>query len=745
MSCFHKPPSRLFQWVIPILFLSACTSPLPSPPTSLPSPFPLFTSSPFPLFTPSPASPNPPLPASLHSPDPSILLRALNYGIGLEQDAWEQFDYGNFTGDFLTSPEARALFDFVQADYERSYANGIPRAGEVLTNGLLDLNIWFPPRAVWTLTQAGVVELLRETGHTLKQGEPLTLADFTLTPSLIELDGDPTPEWLVEVDSQAYNLRGWLPIDEQDGQYTLIPNDLRHENQARAQAVATQITPDLNGDALADFVVHFDGQPLGTQFGYSTVYGWAEDGFYWLDTIQIKPGEIIEVNDFDGDSQNEIHLAIPRSLNFECVWTQHNLYRWQGEENLYTFLNETPPETPICDAARALYPLPNLTPNERAILLEKALANLSPETSPSDDYLALLRIHLAMAYAAQGFEQQALSLVTGLPEWAGRVWKAADENSPAFCNALYAETGRGALDTTGLARYLSPVAMLQAYGQITIDPGALACPLWDWAQYRLQTLTPPITHLPGEYWPELGAALFDPTPYQLDDDPEEEWIGWLDWKIPQFLLLDPMGETWRLVRLDWKPNPLAQFQSNVTDFDEDGILDILLLATFDASVPVSAYPKCWAQSASQVSDLTRISWSEGEIVMGGKTTLCGEPPALDSLSAAQLQEWFTEVAPSPPTLETDSKGFYRLLEEQEALILSEAGALEARMALKDLLPTVPPDHPASGTVIPRILFSIALSYEIGGNTDAALAAYQDLMAQWPDTPWAWLAEARMNE
>jgi hypothetical protein len=146
-----------------------------------------------------------------------------------------------------------------------------------------------------------------------------------------------------------------------------------------------------------------------------------------------------------------------------------------------------------------------------------------------------------------------------------------------------------------------------------------------------------------------------------------------------------------------------------------------------------------------VSDLTRISWSEGEIVMGGKTTLCGEPPALDSLSAAQLQEWFTEVAPSPPTLETDSKGFYRLLEEQEALILSGAGALEARMALKDLLPTVPPDHPASGAVIPRILLSIALSYEIGGNTDAALAAYQDLMAQWPDTPWAWLAEARMNE
>lgn len=688
-----------------------------------------------------------PSPALLTSPDPEALLRVLNYGISLERNAWEKFDYGSFHGDFLTSPEARALFDFVQADLARHFPDEIPQAGRVFSDRLLDPDIWFPPRAVWTLAQHAVVDLLRGGPHKLTPGAPLPLfsgpppALFTLTPVPLELDGDPGPEWLVEVDSTVYNLRGWLPLDEQEGQYALIPNDLRHENQFRAQGIRTQIAPDLNGDGLAEFIVRFDGQPLGSLFGYLAVYGRAGLGFYRLDVVQLGPGEAVEIADVDGDGRSEIRVTIPRTLNFGCAWEQHHLYRWQGEARAYAVLNESPPETALCDAARTLSPLAGLSPSERAARLERALAALSSDGVPSEDYLALLRIHLAMAYAAQGLDEQAAAQLTGLPIWAATVWDETRHSFPAFCNALYAAAGRGALDSTGLLPYLTPGAMFQAYGETALAPGALVCPLAEWVQHRLEILAPPVDRVPGEFWPELGAALSGVTPYQLDGDPAPEWIGWLDWQLPQFLLLDPGTEAWRIVRLAGRPSPLAQFQSHVADFDADGLLEILLLATFDQSVPVSAYPDCWAQGAAQISDLIVVRWPEVEET---SVALCGAPPALEELPAAQLQEWFTASIPSPPTLATDPNGFYRRLEAQEARIVMGEDPAGGRAALEKMILEVPSDHPAAGAVIPRLVFGIGLSYEVEGDAESARAVYLDVVARWPASPWAWLAEARMG-
>ena len=540
--------------------------------------------------------------------------------------------------------------------------------------------------------------------------------------------------------------------------------------------MTSHISPHLNGDAA--FVVHFDGQPLGTSFGYVKVYGWATDGVYLLETIQINPGETVEITD------NEIRIDIPRTLNFDCAWTQTNIYRWQGGDSIYTLTNEAPPETPVCQAAQALFPFPSLTPAERADLLETALASFSTDPAPADDYLALLHIHLAMAYASQGLDEKAFVQMTGLPDWAGNLWETENQNFPAFCHALYAAAGRGALDSAGLGRYFSPGIMFQAFGHLTLDPGALVCPLQEWAAYRLETLTPPISRVPGEFWPELGTALSGAVPYQLDGDPEEEWIGWLDWKEPQFLLLDQKvstqsfgaqdfrsfktrftqnliqrnfgslhrffemihqrSGTWQIVRLGSKSNALTQFQNRVMDFDADGVLDILLLATFDASVPVSAYTDCWAKGASQVSELTVLHWVEGAVNQVGEKVLCGEPPVLAGFTAGELQAMFVETPPGSPTLETDPNGFYRLVEAQETLIFSGTNPAEARAALEGILSGVPATHPAAEVVIPRVLFVIGLSYEVEGDAAPALAAYRDLITQWPASPWAWLAEARIN-
>jgi hypothetical protein len=733
-----RPLLYIFLLAICAAFATACITRAPDP-----SPYPLFTSSPLPLSTTTP----PPLTAhpSLQPPDPAALLRVLNYGIGLERDAWEQFDYGNFNGDFLTSPEARALFDFVQADFERYYPDGYPYAGEVLTDNSLDPNIWFPARAVWTLAQAGVVALLRPENGTLTPGASLTLADFTLTPNSIELDGDPHPEWIVEVNSTKYNLRGWLPLDEQDGQYVLIPNDLQHENQARSQGVNTQITPDLNGDGLADFLVHFDGQPLGTQFGYLKVYGKVGSGMYLLDTIQLKPGEIFEI------SNKKIQVRIPRSLNFECSWTQTNLYQWQGEETVYFLMDDMPPDTLLCQAALALSPLSNLLPNERASFLESTLANLTSETAPSEDYLALLYLHLEMAYAAQGLEEQ-MKEILYTPDFnalqgvyvekvrslehgtRGRLW--------AFCNALFAEANRGTLEAGDLAAYFRPAAMFSAYRDTLTSYSPLLCPLQMLVEYRLGTLQLPADISPGEQQSELSGFLDQLSAYDIDRDPDKEWIGLLNFEIPSVLLFDQEGAFWKIHQLAQFDAPLSQLQSWVTDFDEAGRPDILLLATFGTSVPVSQYPACWEAGASYVSELVIISTEN--IEAGKKITLCGEPPILATIPHEKLREFMAEKPPQLPTLD-DPREFYRFLEQQEAQIFTPYTIQSVRTTLETILFESGPGFPAADSVIPRILFDIGLTYEIERDSAPAIAAYQDLITQWPASPWAWLAEARIGE
>lgn len=736
------PRVRFFFALAPLLillFLSACTAPSPAPSPTVPS-------SPLPLFTSSPSSP-------LRPPDPALLLRVLNYGISLERDAWNKFDYPTFHGDFLTSPEARGLFGFVQADLERYYPEGFPHAEEWFTDGRLDPNIWLPPRAVWLLAQTAVVNLLRDSQSTLTQDPPLHLFSlsptplFTLHPISHELDGDPTPEWLVQVTSEPYNLHGWIPLDENgsDG-YTLIPNDIQHENLMRGQSTTFQFTPDLNGDGLDDLVMHFDGQALGTQFGELRVYGRVDGRVILLEALQLKAGERYDV------AGEQVQITIPRSINFECHWTQTNLYQWRGEERHYTILDEAPPATPFCQAALALSPLANLPPDQRASLLESALLHLSPETTPSTDYLALLYFHLFIAYSAQGFEDKAshiyfsnlyalesvfASQVKDMEQIArGRLW--------SLCNELYAMAQEGAFEMGDLAPYFSPAAMF-LYGEALTSFSPLVCPLQMLVEHQLQTFQMPAHLPPGKQPLELSFFLEYLAPYPVDQDMEEEWIGLLNLEIPQVLLFDQQDGFWRIDSLAQFNAPLSPqqnaFQIEVTDVNEDGVSEILMVATLGESVPVSQYPACWEAGAAQVSEFLIVSADNEDVL--SKTVFCGDPPRLTELSQAQVQAFVAEKPPQLPNLK-DPRPFYQFLERQETQLFQSLNYSPIREMFATLLSETTLDFAGAEGVIPRLMFAIGLSYELEGDMVAARAAYLDLIAQWPASPWAWLAEARLE-
>ena len=709
------------------LFLPAC---IPSPP-------PLLTSSPPP-------------------PSPDTLLAALDAALALEQDAWERYDYGNFRGDFLTSPEARALLAYIQTDLDRFYPDGFPDAGQILAQNRLTPPIWLPPQPVWTLVQFGLVDLINQQGIQIQDRAPIRLLDFDILPLPAELDGDPGPEWLLETRSERYNLTGWFPVERTaEGLYRRIPNGLRAENRVRGETLTWTLTPDLNRDGLPDVAAQLDAAALGTGFGYLRVYGRVAEGIRLLDEIQTAPGEQIEIGDHDSDGLAEIQHTRPRSLNFDCQWTQIDRYRWEGETPRFVTLQEQPPDTPLCQAAQALSPIAPLPPAARAQLLESAIPAL-PAASP--DYLALLYVHLAMAYAAQGWDAQAaqtLDALERLPQdafvaQARALWEQAGRSPLALCYALSDAAARGEPENTALAVYLTPAALFRAYGSAQKSYAALVCPLEMVVGERLGRVRIPA----GERDPvgalaARGYRLAFPLRLDVDGGPSGEWFALAELERPRLLLLEMGEDGWRAGWLVAFAAPLADLRiANYGGYGDHGDEagepgGLLVLATFDESTPVSAYPDCWAQAAAVVSRLVLLARTGQGYRAERETILCGSPPDLQGLAAEGVEALFPPP-PARPTLD-QARAFYRYLSRLEAQLL-RAEALETlRLEFEEIAKEIPPDHPDREAVVPRLLYARGMSYELAGEEQGAARLYRELIEQYPDSPWAVLARGRVRD
>ncbi|HNB53431.1 MAG TPA: tetratricopeptide repeat protein, partial [Anaerolineales bacterium] len=688
-----------------------------------------------------------------HAPDPATLIRVLNYGIGLERDAWNQFDYPTFHGDFLTSPEARGLFDFVQADLERSYPDGLPNAETLFSDGTLDPNIWFPPRAVWLLAQTAVVNLLRESQSTLTENTPLLLFSpsssllFSLTPTSHELDGDPTPEWLVEVISEPYNLHGWIPLDETADGYTLIPNVIQHENLARGESTTFQFTPDLNGDGLDDLVMHFDGQALGTGFGELKVYGINEGQVGMLKEIELGPETTFDFGNYNGDGAAELRVQIPRTYNFGCAWIQTNLYEWHSHEP-YDFQNPYPPNTPLCNAAKFIEGghLFGLDLEQSSEMVVQAI---SPDIAPSEDYLALLQIRLAMDYAGKLEDDKAQEILDHLITYqhstfaflASQVWSESGRALLPFCTGLVEAFNAGEMDRTDLAPYFSSAALLQAYGNVYASAAPFICAPGEVLFSRLLAEQIATGENPVQYLLDRNYPLLDATAINLDDDPEEEWIAGLTIQNPKLLVFDARPDAWSVLNPYDFSDPIQTLMYRVEDLPGYGALDLIVLATFAPSVPVSKFPQCEGASLISELDIFELKWLPLNLVE--VSVLCDVSHPLSTLTPEEI----IALIPAPAQVVTtpdDEQFFFFDLERFEQDIFREGDIPADRDGLQNLLAAVPPDHPTAPHLIPRLLFDLGLSYELEGDAVAARVAYLELIAQWPDSPWAWLAEARVG-
>lgn len=745
--------------------------------------------SPTPTQPPFPAVPAPAGAAGFtwRVPDPGLLLEVVGLAAKSEEDSWKYYDYDDPVSDAL-SHEAAALHRAVTRDLEQHYPNGLPNADRLLAEDVREWYAWFPGEDVRAVLQAGVVQRLNNEQVVLT-GRPFTLGvDTGLKPYPMELDGDAGAEWLVEVDSGTYGVRDWLPLEvDAAGRYALLPNDLRYENDMRGDETTIEVTHDLTGDGRADVVLTFYGYAWGTYFGYVEVYAWDGAALSRLDTTNFgirsyyEEDVTLDIADHDGDGRDELQVITPQHAGFGCDWQQVSTYRWSGRQPRYTATGTARPGTPLCAIAEVLQPGSPFAPSQKAWRLENALARLKAEDVPSADYLALVRLHLAMAYASAGQDAQAdrvLALLVAAEGEGGYLQRVREayaeaEGAPmGICDALYGAAFTvepyTSLDTDidGLVNYS---AVFGAYPYDWNPYPPLICPLPELLDNLLPTLALDSTLSPAEALAAHSLPLDWASTTNLDADQDLEWVGLLALTEPQVVVLDPVGTRWALSVAARLSGPADDFSFGVRDNDGDGRSEIIVAALLAEPVPYSAFSPCWGPETPRTSEVLLITAAEQGYALARGHTLCGTPPPLEALFAeegnteamadlvkehgeesttgglaeARGQAWWLTLD-ELDALEADPQDVYSQLNELESRVLSGETPISTHAALETMLAAVPADDPAADFFRGRLYFLLGYSYELAGDERAAVAAYVRLIHAVPTSPWSWLAAARLQ-
>jgi len=352
--------------------------------------------------------------------------------------------------------EVSAIDNLSAANLKRYYPSGVPNGSRFVS----EINpewkgLYFSP-------SAGIIELLTTSvsqyfndHHTQFTSEQeLSFPAFTAKPISIEIDDNGKKDWLVEVEFIEYQFITWLPLTtNSNGTYTLIPNDLPLRFTVDSNTTINfDANHDLTGDGRNDVVIAYTSYFAGGIRGNLSIYSWEKQGIYLLDTGDLRGvsprfGETHEsqydIADHNGDGYDEIQVTWPRFRPFGCSWQTQYTDRWAGQTRIETVTNLDIPDQPDCYIAKALES-ENLV--EQTQWFEAALTVAESKNS-SQDLIAWIRLHLAVAYSSQGRDEDATQVMHSLINAGNQghflraiqdTYRQTDSSPVSICKTLYA-------------------------------------------------------------------------------------------------------------------------------------------------------------------------------------------------------------------------------------------------------------------------------------------------------------------
>jgi hypothetical protein len=626
-------------------------------------------------------------------------------------------------------------------------------------------------------------------GNLVLEEDTNIIGQFRLETYPLEMDGDAETEWIIRLcfDNGYCDDTIWLPVDiNSEGNYVEIANDL---DQTDRYPISSEeifdLTHDLTGDHRADLVLIYYGYLMGANFGSIEAFSWNGKGFYNLETIHfympaVEWGPEIswEIGDLDGNGREELRVVTPRSENFGCSWENIRTFSWNGLQPVYQESGAEPPHTAECNVYRALSFDPDQTRQEKIVLLKNLLVNQSSEIAASGDYQALLRVHLAEAYAEMGLDAEAQNQLRLTSQVENGKWYAqqveqqyheSGGNFLQFCNSMYRTIYDGRTlewpPDSDVTNYFRLDAVLGVYPYNGEIYAPMMCPLHQFVQSRFDLLQEK-TNIDLAEWMVQQGFPYDPLEADnpnLDSSGLE--IGQIELIQPYLVINDTQTRNLKLLQTTFD-GPVEKYEFLLKDADLDGDDELMILARLEEPLPIGSHFFC--ERGDSVTEIRILRKTANHFETIFENYGCGEPPSIEEVFSDQnvagmmakaakeandipgfeTAWWYPDIVIAELTKDMEDEeaapGLFGVLDQITEEVLDNETPLTTRGKIMALLETLPEDEEAAQLVRNRLLYLKGVSYQLEGKDAMAIETYLDLIQSDPDSPWSWLAFARLH-
>lgn len=757
--------------------------------TSIPHPTlaPTQTLSPTPSRTPRPTrTPIPtPIPSALpvielgtgsvayqlKRPDPQILLNVLYNSFIASGDHSTTDSDPPFYRQFLDENAIYAQRRVIDHDLETYYSDGFPLAGQLLdVFDTQEIYSPFPVTGVTTLLYEAIREYFLHDNPVLSSGMPVELNGWGYTPYTIQFDKDNDPEWIIKADVSHSNTSFYLGFDQSEaGTLVFLPQEKITDALHDYGSFQIHLDQDLTGDGIPELVFSTRRYIGGSAtLSFVDVVTWQEGRLQALETIELSYyyglHTMYDIADYTGDGVADIRVLTPHEENFNCVWDEADIYSWDGFNRQPLMSDGLPPDTPWCNVWRGfggvttdpifLYS-EGTTLQEQIAFLEKALTQFAQEQFPPVELMALVRVRLAMMYGLEdrlAEAQTTLEAIATLPQDKPFIqivqenYEATSGSLWSFCRALIADANQ-MLDTE-IGPYVN-TALIRNNPWPYTPFLPFVCPLRGIAltQFSQATLTKGIS--PVQAAANMGLEIVLYQQANLDDDPEWEGIGILEPTDPTLVIFDPTTDTWEFFSVVGFINPVTTLEIATLDITQDALPEIIVALTFDTSEDTE--PDFASENEVGIllheEDGFTLGWPHYPDEMPVLEELDGEffglvPSSESGTTTPGRGPYWYFLRNFPIT--TDSSPIMYYLDDLQSAVLEQSRPQtipDEIMACLDYLPT---DDWDVQQLRYRLLFLLGYNYELAGETEEAIAVYLSLIQQAPQSPWSWLAWARLE-
>ena len=693
----------------------------------------------------------------LRQPQPDELLKMIDSVLSMEQNR----TYEENAITFIRDREPTALQHLIGADFERYYHEGFPNAQDFVTRDVLpwQLQSFGDLNSASIVLRIALLQYINTHPDVLEKNRSLALPNVNIKLYAMDLDGDTRTEWLIGAEYPEYSLQNWLLIRKgADGLYHELPSF--DYDPATLQSFTNDIeVVDLTGDGNPEIIKIQRYYLAGAIHGDLNVYTWNENKLYLYGEVDLPSpppmhgeGNLSEfvVKDFNKDGVADIRVDTPRFRRFGCKWTQSDTYYFDGPElEVETVGGELPP-TKNCLIARALE---SENISDQINLYQAAQQTFDASVAPLDQ-LAWIKLQLAMAYTAVGDDVRATSQLRELIAMQGDgkflefiKTKYAETNQPsplAFCDELYSAVA-AQLITDNLG---SEIDVDLTHGAYPVDYAPvpdLICPFPQTLMERLENTEIPASHSPVDALIARGYSFSQTQPLNWDDDPEQEWLGILDFHEPMLVLMN--AETnWKLSVSQIPLFNVQDFEANI--FTSPGNTSPTVLVLF-SGMSKFCNPANIARSLMEIhpDTMERASYSlcnSTQYSLGNDTSIQFAIEEFIKPSYSETVEMPAWYYLSDPAQNVNERPILDLVSEIEVKVASQMYLEETSLQLSQLIASLPQDDPAAQILLNRLYYLLGLYYEIEHQNELAVQTYLKLIKSSPDSIWSEYAQLRIQ-